>query len=98
MLAVLGSADLLATIYLLARGDAVEANPMMGRVFRDFGPAGFCAAKAILLGGPLAVAELARSRHERFVVSALRFASVAYAVALIVAYVPRIGRLLTDRS
>lgn len=96
MLALLGCADLLATIYLLAQGEAVEANPLMGRVFRDFGPFGFCVAKALLLGGPLAVAELARGRNEPFVIKALRAGTALYALALIAAYVPRLSRLLAD--
>jgi len=77
-LAAIGLADLLSTVYWIATGHAMEANPLMARVLTALGPWGFALLKAALLGGPLAVAEWARRRHPRFVRWALRAAIVLY--------------------
>lgn len=87
LLAVIGLADLLSTVYWIATGHAVEANPFMGRVLRTLGPWGFSILKAVLLGGPLAIAEWARRRHPRFVRWALRAAIVLYVGAYAINWV-----------
>ncbi|MGC8666980.1 MAG: DUF5658 family protein [Chthonomonadales bacterium] len=78
ILAAVGLADLLSTVYWIATGHAMEANPFMAGVLKALGPWGFSLLKAALLGGPLAVAEWARHRHPRFVRWALRAAIVLY--------------------
>jgi hypothetical protein len=78
LLMVLGSLDLLSTIYLLATGQAHEANPLFDGILHTFGPLGFILFKALLLGGPLAMAELARKHNEPFVRSALRIGILLY--------------------
>src|SRR5579871_6499510 len=77
-LALIGCADLLATIYLIATRRAHEANPLFGPVLDRYGPAGFALAKALLLGVPLVIAEMARRRNPTFVRRALRIGIAAY--------------------
>ncbi len=77
-LMVLGILDMLSTVYLLATGQAREANPLFDGILHTFGPLGFIVFKALLLGGPLAVAEWARKRNEPFVRSALRLGILLY--------------------
>jgi len=76
--AALGCADLLYTAYLLAAGTANEGNPMMRAVLTATGPIGLITAKTVLLVGPLAVAEWARTYHEATVRVLLRLVVVAY--------------------
>src|SRR5262245_56389200 len=85
-IASLGAFDLMSTIYFLATGQAREANPFMQNVLLHTGPPGFIVVKALFLAGPLVIAEIARRERPDFVRMALRFAAVAYAIALIVAY------------
>ena len=85
-LAVLGCFDLTATIFLLATHRAQEANPVMAGVLAHYGPAGFTLLKAMLLGIPLVIAELARKRSEAFVIRALRVGLVFYIALLLIAY------------
>ena len=70
--------DLLTTIYLVARGEAYEANYLFSIILKDYGPGGFILAKVMLMALPLAVAELARKQNERFVRVALRVCIVLY--------------------
>ena len=79
-LVVIGAVDLLTTIYWIARGEAFEANYFFNIILKDYGPVGFCIAKALLLGLPLAVAEIARKQNERFVRLALRICIAAYII------------------
>ena len=78
VLMVLGCLDLISTIVLLASGRAHETNPLFDGILHAFGPAGFTFLKAILLGGPLALAEWARKHNEPFVRSALRIGILLY--------------------
>jgi uncharacterized membrane protein len=78
LLMVLGLLDMLSTIYLLATGQAHEANPLFDGILHTFGPIGFILFKALLLGGPLALAEWARRHNEPFVRSALRLGILLY--------------------
>jgi hypothetical protein len=78
LLMVLGCLDLLSTLYLLAVGPVHEANLLFAGILQAFGPIGFVLAKALLLGGPLTVAECARKRNEPFVRSALRIGILLY--------------------
>ena len=89
ILALLGCFDLLSTIYFLATGQAREANPFMQQVLMETGPKGFVLVKALFLGGPLVIAEIARRERPEFVRKALRLGIVAYALLLIVAYTKR---------
>lgn len=77
-IAAVGGADLLWTVYLLASGEAYEANPLMASILHAWGPGGFVLAKALLLAVPLTVAEGARHRHPAFVRGALRVALALY--------------------
>src|SRR5689334_3154180 len=86
LLALLGCVDLLSTIYFLATGQAREANPLMQSVLVQTGPKGFVLVKALFLGGPLVIAEIARREHPEFVRKALRIGIAAYALLLIFAY------------
>jgi len=86
-LAAVALADLLYTCYLLATGTAYEGNPLMAAMLRAWGPNGFVAAKALLVGLPLAVAEVVRSRHPRFVQLLLRLALGLYLIVWLAALV-----------
>jgi hypothetical protein len=85
-IAALGLFDLLATVFLIATHRAHEANPLFAAIFTNLGPTGFVIFKALLLGGPLVIAELARKRSPVFVRSALRVGLVAYLILLLYAY------------
>ncbi len=78
ILAVTGLLDLLSTLYLIGTGQAHEANPLMAGIFAQYGAAGFALFKAIALGIPLTIAELARKKHPQFVRNALRLGIVGY--------------------
>ena len=86
-LVVIGAVDLLTTIFWIARGEAFEANYLFNIILKDYGPTGFCIAKALLLGLPLAVAEAARKQNERFVRIALRICIVAYVLLYVRSFV-----------
>src|SRR5256885_125139 len=77
ILVVIGSLDLLSTIYLVATKQAVEANPFFARLLH-LGPWPFVAAKALFLAIPLTIAESARKHNEQFVRVALRLAIILY--------------------
>jgi hypothetical protein len=77
-LVVIGAVDLLTTLFWIAREEAYEANYLFNIILKDFGPLGFIIAKALLLGLPLMVAELARKQNERFVRLALRVCIILY--------------------
>jgi hypothetical protein len=77
LLMVIGSIDLLSTIYLVATGQAREANPLFAQLLH-MGPWAFVAFKAVFLAGPLAIAESARNHNEPFVRSALRMGIILY--------------------
>lgn len=77
-LALIGGVDLLSTVYLIATGQATEANPLMSGLLHRLGPTGLITAKALLLAIPLAVAEMARRRRPQFVRAALRVGIAAY--------------------
>lgn len=85
-LAALGCLDLVISSILLATGQAYEANPLFRVVLAELGPPGFVLLKVGMLAGPLALAELARSRSERLVRMLLRVCLVAYTAILIVAF------------
>jgi hypothetical protein len=85
-LAVIGGVDLLSTVYLLATGQAVEANALMRWVLHVAGPTGLVVCKATLLAGPLAVAEISRQKHPEFVRAALRVGIAAYALIYLAAF------------
>ena len=86
-LVLIGGADLLTTIYLLATHGAQEANPLFAGMLRLGGPAAFILLKAVMLAVPLTIAELAREKHAEFVRRALRVCIVAYVALYITAYV-----------
>jgi hypothetical protein len=85
-LVCVGGFDLIFTIYLLASGQAHEANPLMRNVLDKAGPNGFVLVKALFLAGPLVIAEIARRHKPEFTRWALRFCIVVYVIALGVAY------------
>ena len=75
---VIGLLDMLSTLFFLATGQAREANPLFDGILRTFGPLGFVVFKAVMLGGPLTLAEWARKHNEPFVRSALRIGILLY--------------------
>lgn len=77
-IAIIGLLDMCSTVYLLATGRAAEANPLLAAVLGTFGIAGFIIAKALLIGGPVAGLEWARSRKPEFVRFALRLGIILY--------------------
>ncbi len=85
-LALIGCLDLLTTIYLVASGQAHEANPFMAGVLYSYGPRGLIAAKVVLLAGPLIAAESARRRNPQFVKTALRIGIVLYLALYAIAF------------
>src|SRR3984957_20229049 len=86
LLVVIGGLDLISTIYLLATNRAHEANPLFATLLNSFGVIGFIVFKALMLGIPLTIAELARHRHPKFVRTALRIGIAAYVCLYLVAY------------
>ena len=78
ILTVIGCLDLLSTVYFVATRQAVEANPLFGLLLNVTGPWGFVLFKALFLGIPLTIAELARRHNEPFVRSALRMGIILY--------------------
>src|SRR5438105_2321576 len=78
VMAVIGCIDLLTTVYLIGSGEAREANPLFAQLLWMLGPRAFVAAKALLLAGPLTVAEMARRRNPIFVRAALRIGIILY--------------------
>ncbi len=88
-LAVIGCADLLATVYFVSTEQASEANPLMAGILENSGPIGFVVFKALMLGIPLIIAELARKQSPHFVQKALKIGVGAYVVLLGYAYLPR---------
>ena len=80
ILALICLADLMWTIWLLATGTAVEANPILRFYLHYGGLSCFTAAKILLCGGPLLVLELLRARRPAFTQSLLRAAIVIYLV------------------
>ncbi len=87
-IAALGSADLLATVYLVATNSAHEANPLAVSALRMFGPVGLVVFKVVLLAVPLTIAELYRPIKPVLVTAGLRVVLVAYLVLLALAYLP----------
>ena len=87
LLACIGCVDLITTMYLLHHGEAHEANPLMVGVLQNFGGNGLVAAKALLLGGPLAIAEYARRQKPQFVQNMLRVGIAAYVLMYLVGFI-----------
>lgn len=87
VMAVIGCVDLLTTVYLISTGQAWEANPIFAKLLLMLGPRPFIAAKALLLAGPLTIAELARRRNPAFVRAALRIGIALYLALYAYGYV-----------
>jgi hypothetical protein len=87
LLAAIGSADLLSTIYLLATNQAIEMNPLLASALHAFGPAGFILCKFLFLAPPLAGLEMARPYcRPEFVRLALRLDIACYCGVYVVAF------------
>jgi len=86
IIAVIGCLDLLTTIFLIATGQAHEANPLMAGLLNSFGPGGLIGAKFALLAGPLIIAETARKKNPEFVRTALRIGIILYITLYVVAF------------
>ena len=91
LLAAVGCLDLLSTLYLIGTGQAHEANPFMASILSDYGAGGFALFKALLLGIPLSVAELARRHHPQFVQNALRLGIIGYLGMYLLVYLVQRG-------
>ena len=87
LLVLVGGLDLVSTIYILATHTGHEANPLFVGLLDTFGVGGFIVFKALMLGIPLTIAELARRKHPEFVRSALRFGLAAYVLLYLVAFI-----------
>jgi hypothetical protein len=85
-IAVIGCLDLLTTIFLIATGQAHEANPLMAGLLNSFGPGGLIGAKFVFLAGPLVIAESARKKNPAFVRTALRIGIILYITLYVVAF------------
>ena len=70
-------ADLVYTVWLLAHGAAVEANPVLA-YYLGHGMLAFVAAKLLLIVGPIAGVEWVRRRRPRFVERMLRVGIALY--------------------
>jgi hypothetical protein len=69
--------DMLFTVWLLHKGLAKEANPVM-EFYVDRGLWAFIAVKSLLFVAPLTVLELLRRKRPRFVQTLLRVGIAAY--------------------
>lgn len=78
LLLAIGLVDLASTLYLIQRGLAREANPMMAWYLVHFGIWAFCAAKTTMLVCPLVILEWARRIKPYLGLWALRIALVGY--------------------
>jgi hypothetical protein len=87
VLAIVGCVDLVSTVYLIATGQAQEANPLMAGLLTAFGPRGLVAAKFLLLAVPLAIAEIARKKKPAFVRTALRIGLLLYLMIYTVSFI-----------
>ncbi len=76
ILAVLGIVDLISTLVLLGFG-AIEANPIFAALLR-MGPVWFILAKLVMLAGPIALIEFARSRAPKSAEQGAWVAVIAY--------------------
>ena len=86
LLAFIGSLDLFTTMFLIASGQAWEANPFMAPLLHAYGPRGLILGKFFLLAGPLVVAESARKRNPAFVRKALRVCILLYVLLYFVGF------------
>lgn len=77
VLAFLCIADLAATVWLVASGQAREANPIMGFYF-GIGVSAFILAKTLLTLAPIFVLELLRLHRPRTVQRLLRVGILLY--------------------
>ena len=66
VLAAVCSADMIYTLWLIANGVAIEANPIM-RFYLDFGITAFIAAKTLLIVAPISALEILRRKRPRSV-------------------------------
>jgi hypothetical protein len=78
LLLTIGLVDLASTLYLIHRGLAREANPVMAWYLVHFGWWAFCAAKTTMLVCPLVILEWARRIKPYLGLWALRIALVGY--------------------
>lgn len=78
LLLALGLLDLASTVWLLCRGVAWEANPIMYWYLERGGLGIFCAVKALLMVCPLAILEWVRRVDPNLGLWALRFALAGY--------------------
>ena len=79
LLGLICTIDMLLTAWLLGRGVAREANPVM-RFYVDMGLPTFVAVKTLLYFAPLFVLELIRPRRPRFILALLRVGIAAYLI------------------
>lgn len=78
VLAAICLADLMWTIWVVATGAAVEANPILRFYLERGGLVCFTAAKILLFAGPLLALELLRLRRPEFTRRMMRGAIVVY--------------------
>jgi len=81
VLASLCLADALFTVWLVAAGRAVEANPILRFYLQDGGLVAFLGAKLLLSLGPIFVLERTRVRRPRFIRSLLRAGIALYVLS-----------------
>jgi hypothetical protein len=83
--------DTLSTVWLLQRGLAREANPLLAP-FAEAGPAPFALAKFLTFGPTLVWAEFHSRKRPEFVLPLLRGAALLYLVIYFAATIPQMFR------
>lgn len=79
LLALICTADMLQTLYVVGNGLAVEANPVLARAM-EYSPWAFIALKMVTFLAPLTAVELLRPRSPHFIRLALRLGAAGYLV------------------
>ena len=77
LLAILCTADMISTLWLVASGRAVEANPLLA-FYLNIGYTWFALVKCLLYLAPIYLLELLRPRRPRFVHILLRIGIMLY--------------------
>jgi hypothetical protein len=78
--------DLVATLWAVEGGMAMEANPIM-RFYYDISPLAFAGVKTFLFVGPILLLEQLYDRNPRFIRGVLRAALALYAAVYLIAVV-----------
>lgn len=97
LILLIGLADLGSTVYLVRRGLALEANPIMAWYLLNYGILVFGMAKLALLIAPLVILEWARKVKPVIGYMGLRIALVGY-VIMYIGVVLQLNQPLIERK